>query len=1399
MTYLKTLLLVFAALSFASLRAEVYVPITAVSDIAPGDEVIIAIQNGKSKSVWYALNNKTSGPGDVTRIYLSGNNIVTSDPTLIWTIGGTAGKYTFTCGAVTLQNTTWTLSYLTASQAFKLVDVNKQTFGWISTTNSDYLGFPADSILMDQISKGVTLRSGAYALRLFKKVYVAIFDPGEYGSITDTIAIADKNSGKVLLPSLVYNVHHPFLGWSTDPEAKRADAGKDGSYYKLTADTRLYAVYDTLEVSDQCFDFTDIHNTTIAVCGVDGGRDQRGGACHGHREEFTTIGIMDNGPHSIWSHHTVNTDTTEYDCRAGGTLRVIPPGYEKSVRLGNWFQQDSGEFIKYACIVDSTINPILLIRYAAIMQQPGHGSQNPRFTLEILDDKDQAIDPFCASFDFLSGMTTTGGEWKTFGPISTACEPITHYSGCSFADGMSREGGLWKDWTTLGVDLTPWHGRRVTIKFRTQDCEISGHWAYAYYTLECLPKRISVSSCGGQLDSTTLTVNEGFFYRWYRVPGQYLGYDRTLTVSNMDADTIYYCDLGTDKDFNCMFTLWAKVETRFPVADFDYLVHRGVCADTIYLWNTSFASPDGKVEFDPHQDCDGARWTVDGKLFSEEYEPTKGIVISEPGEHEIKLATYLTSWDCSVDSTSQKIKVEAGKKYQMLADTICQGDTFIFRNHALTRTGVYVDTITRTEDPNLCFDSVIIEEHLFVAPTFIEELVDSICASEVYRWHDMYLTASGNYEQRFLTALGCDSIYRLHLTYNPAQVHEVTEYDTICEGSVYIWHQNPYYKTGIYTDTLVSSAGCDSIVHLDLYVHPRYWIHPIPSDWYDPYMEQPSEQPTDTSTIPADWEDPYVSSQLITKADICEGDFYTWRDRVVSQAGFYIDTLYTEYGCDSVVYLRLFVHQQFDSTETHVIRKGETYLWREEEYTEEGTYYDSLYTNFGCDSIYELILLVNTDDEVTILDTICEGRTYFLTDDISYTKPGYYTDTLKKENGSDSIVHLQLFVLPNMEVTVDTVLCEGQSFRWGEYVWDKLTPDDSGSDFYVTYQSKLTGCDSVVTLNLKVCPTTYGDTAAWVCRTDLPYKWHSQSLTEAGQYVDTIVNQYGCDSVLTLTLNVIEPIRIERNSTICEGDSVFFYGAYYSVEGAHEKRLTSLVTGCDSIIVLNLKVIPKFEVQDNQSVCESDLPVVWHGKTYTRSGTYYERFTSYDGCDSIYILKLTVWSAFVQTTNAAVCSDELPFKWRGKEFNNSGYYEDRFMTAGGCDSVYKLSLTVLKAYHFETTDSICDGDVYVWRGKTLTKTHYQMQNEYHQTESFHTRAGCDSIYTLNLKINPSYMLKETGVICEGETFMWHGTPYYKQGIYTDSLKTNLGCDSIMNLELVVHGRIDPKYRKAPKK
>ena len=102
-----------------------------------------------------------------------------------------------------------------------------------------------------------------------------------------------------------------------------------------------------------------------------------------------------------------------------------------------------------------------------------------------------------------------------------------------------------------------------------------------------------------------------------------------------------------------------------------------------------------------------------------------------------------------------------------------------------------------------------------------------------------------------------------------------------------------------------------------------------------------------------------VESTTLSAA-ICEGTTYTENGFNVSEAGTHTLNLQTVNGCDSIVTLNLTINPTYNITIDASINEGETYEENGFSESEAGTYVHTLQSEFGCDSVITLNLTVNS-------------------------------------------------------------------------------------------------------------------------------------------------------------------------------------------------------------------------------------------------------------------------------------------------------------------------------------------------------------------------------------------------------------------------------------------------------
>src|SRR5437868_7003756 len=160
-------------------------------------------------------------------------------------------------------------------------------------------------------------------------------------------------------------------------------------------------------------------------------------------------------------------------------------------------------------------------------------------------------------------------------------------------------------------------------------------------------------------------------------------------------------------------------------------------------------------------------------------------------------------------------------------------------------------------------------------------------------------------------------------------------------------------------------------------------------------------------------------------------------------------------------------------------------------------------------------------------------------------------------------------------------------------------------------------------------------------------------MNTARTYSDTMKSAAGCESIVTLILKVNAVLRDTATQTICQNQLPYTWnGLTLNAAGTYSDTLTS-AAGCDSIAILILNVNAVFRDTTTQTICQNQLPYSWNGLTLTAAGTYSDTLTSAAGCDSIATLILNVTSVLRDTTSQTICENQLPYTWNGLTLTRS--------------------------------------------------------------------------------------------------------------------------------------------------
>ena len=998
-----------------------------------------------------------------------------------------------------------------------------------------------------------------------------------------------------------------------------------------------------------------------------------------YNNPYANIGTLDHGYSSPQSRHTVHYNVAERDPRTGNQLQTVPEGAAASVRLGNWTSNSSSpeaESLVYGLGVDTLSFDLLIMRYAAVLQDPDHAAADqPRFSLELLDSNLQLLDPICGRADFIANWNL---GWN-----------------------IASNSVLWKDWTTVGIDLTPYAGQTIYIRLTTRDCNEGSHYGYAYFTLECMRKNITTTECGIVAENN-LTAPSGFNYSWYTsADTSVFSHMQTITVPSNNYIT-YLCDNAFVDNPACVFTMSAFAGIRYPLSLIDYTVNLAPCSFDVQFFNHSTISSDGVTPVGTGEGVESAVWYFGTGDSSSSY--NTNYHYPNEGSYNVSLVTGIAGDACLDTLTIPLVLVFPPTDMQIAGPTErclnSSPDTLVLPD--------VVQFISGSNGWTL-YDSTVVGTHTLYTYLLV---VDS--ASYPVGTHNITVTA--------IDSVGCTISLAHSITVHP--VYRFTDTYHICSLLLpYSWRDTAFSAgttTDIYRIHRYSQHGCDSIMRVNLNV-------------YDNTLY--TKRDTAVAAI-CDNQSYFFSDSLLTPD-------WTTSHNIGQATILYTDSLTSSIGCDSLSSVVLTVNPTFDHHLNDTVCANQNYIWGtptrnmytpwlsvsnhhasdtlvpQPEAAIDTSFTDNLQTMSGCDSISSLHLHVLPAYQLNYSDTICDGHWLgaasgewqshsYRFEDTYYDSTGTYTHTLTTV-ACDSTRILTLKVYPTYDLHTYDTIYDGDS-----YTFEQTSYDTTG--VYPHLLATVFSCDSLRTLHLLLNRRTYIDSV--VCQNQLPLTWRHTRISDTivGALPDTLAFvfeensgirgiswQVIKDSVHLLGANDIDSLVV---MTLIVRDTASTFDIIHSCDSLvwqHSPDTTYRTSTNDPDIRLTQQSI--FDTSGIGTLMPSS-----HLSPYTLHLSPYSVY-----CDSVRHLNLTVDYTHFHTDILIAC-DSL--QWRDRRWyfrdtitavgpvgsNRVLGPVDTLSTAAGCDSVVSINLAIRYATYEEAIDTFCWNTYYTWRGQTAGDT-----------------------------------------------------------------------------------------------
>lgn len=329
------------------------------------------------------------------------------------------------------------------------------------------------------------------------------------------------------------------------------------------------------------------------------------------------------------------------------------------------------------------------------------------------------------------------------------------------------------------------------------------------------------------------------------------------------------------------------------------------------------------------------------------------------------------------------------------------------------------------------------------------------------------------------------------VTVNQPEHVETTEY--ICPDDSFNFYGTEYSEVGDYDYETTTPQGCQKTITLHLRHYPSY-----------------------------------DNAHTTTEA-ICPGQTYNFHGQYFNTQGLHSINLHTVHGCDSIVWLDLTVYPANDTIrDPQSICTTQTLTWHGHQYNQNGAvaYFDT--TDYhGCLLVYKLELTVGdyqTPPNYDPVKYVC----------VPYDEtPYYHWDIANRDYYQDATDEIVVDGPPgecDYLYTLDLRFHQEHYYservtECDSYKWDFTGETFTSSGFITRYQEHNFGnkvCRDTHTLDLTINNSYVGDSI--VPNQCNQFVWefgpNTDTLTEQNDYTETILTHLGCDSTVTLKLQL---------------------------------------------------------------------------------------------------------------------------------------------------------------------------------------------------------------------------------------------------------------------------------------
>ena len=467
----------------------------------------------------------------------------------------------------------------------------------------------------------------------------------------------------------------------------------------------------------------------------------------------------------------------------------------------------------------------------------------------------------------------------------------------------------------------------------------------------------------------------------------------------------------------------------------------------------------------------------------------------------------------------------------------------------------------------------------------------------------------------------------------------------ICSGESLFVGGSLQSSSGIYSDTLQTIHGCDSVLVTTLTVLV------IDTTMLAAGTCDPALAGTSTQILP---QQNGCDSVVITVTALLPSDSTLIAESScdVNEVGVLTQNLSNQYGCDSTVVTTV----TFTLGDTTMVAATTC------DSTAAGVFYNNLMGLDGCDSLIITTVSLLPSNTTMLTGTSCNPA-----------EVGVFTNVLSNRYGCDStvITTVSFVQLPTTFLTATSC-------------------DPNSTGVFTDHITTAGGCDSVVVTTVSLLPS---DTTMLTGSSCNP--------ADVGVFTNVLSNQYGCDSTIITTVTLVPLPTTFLTTTSCDPNSTGVFTDHITTAGGCDSLVVTTVSllpsdttmllgascdtadvgvftnilsnqySCDSTIITTVTLLPSDQTSIATTTCDPAM-----------AGVFIHPFINQYGCDSIVTETRTLLPSSMSTINLTTCDP-----------TQVGSTTDIVPNQFGCDSTIVTITSLLPANSCSVVATVEGSDI----------------------------------------------------------------------------------------------------------